>query len=407
MAANAHSNPVSPEESLRALIADPKLARLETLLAEFNLFNVLGVARSEIHHSRVIAWLLDPRGSHGLRDYFLRGFLSQAAAEAREHGIAEFTPFKVDGWKFSDTEVATERQIGSDPGRIDILMVDESDKFVCLIENKIGSGEHSKQLSRYLQSVESEYEGLMALPIYLTLDGRKPEKQQDAERWIPCAYEVVADLLKRTLDRNGSTISVDVSSFLKQYERTIRRRVLDTPSDIDRRALQIYNDHKQAIDLIIKAKPSNMFWDIVAPAVERYAPDFKNHSDNKMHLYFTTHHLDFHIGEDKPEPMFRFDFLYHDESLRLRLMASRDLQTRNRLLDMKPPTDYDHRKQNPEHNEFRMYWKELLSKKECNPFDPEMQPNVENAIQEFYDNDYWPLVNAIRKEFSLPPASPS
>ena len=32
--------------------------------------------------------------------------------------------------------------------------------------------------------------------------------------------------------------------------------------------------------------------------------------------------------------------------------------------------------------------------------------DVEQAIEEFYKNDYWPIVNAIRKEFGLQPVSP-
>ena len=182
---------------------------------------------------------------------------------------------------------------------------------------------------------------------------------------------------------------------------------MDTPSDIDRLALQIYNDHRQAIDLIIKSKPSNMLWYIIEPVVERYAPDFKNHSSDKIRLYFTSPRLDFHINENKPEPMFRFDFLYHEGSLRLRLIVARDPETRNRLFEMDPPTDYDHRGQNPDEEDFRMYWKEILSRHECNPSDPDMKPRLEKAIQEFYENDYLPLVNAIRKEFNRPPVSPN
>ena len=74
----------SPIEALQALVVDSDLERLEDLLAEFNLFDVLKIERRERQHSALLAWLLDPHGSHGLRDYFLRRFLSEAAAEARE-----------------------------------------------------------------------------------------------------------------------------------------------------------------------------------------------------------------------------------------------------------------------------------------------------------------------------------
>ena len=166
----------SQENALQTLIMDSDLERLEDLLVQFNLFDVLGIARREVQHSKFIAWLLDPYGSHGLGDYFLRGFLAQAAAYGRERGISDFTPFDVDSWKFQDIEVATERH------HIDILVIDESDGFVCLIENKIGGAEHSSQLSNYLRTVEHEYEGLTAFPIFLTPDGAEPDDDDDADR---------------------------------------------------------------------------------------------------------------------------------------------------------------------------------------------------------------------------------
>ena len=126
--------------------------------------------------------LLDPRGSHGLRDYFLRRFLSEAAAQARERGVADVTPLDVDGWKLDDIEVATERH------NIDVLLIDEADRFVCLIENKIGAGEHSGQLSRYLAEVEGRYEGFAPFPIFLTPDGAEPNSEHDAERYVPLDY---------------------------------------------------------------------------------------------------------------------------------------------------------------------------------------------------------------------------
>ena len=53
----------SQREALQDLILDSALERLEDLLADFNLFDVLGIARAEVQHSAFLAWLLDPRGS--------------------------------------------------------------------------------------------------------------------------------------------------------------------------------------------------------------------------------------------------------------------------------------------------------------------------------------------------------
>ena len=222
MAVNGEQNSISTQqEALQALILDPDLERLEDMLAEFNLFDVLGIARAELQHSAFLAWLLDPRGSHGLRDYFLRTFLAQAAREARDRGVGDITTFDVDSWKLSDVEVSTERH------RIDILIISREDRFVCLIENKIGSSELSGQLRRYLDTVVSEYEGLTPFPIYLTPDGAEPETQADAENYVPFDYGRIADLMERTVQTRVSTINSSVTAFLEQYVRTLRRHVLN------------------------------------------------------------------------------------------------------------------------------------------------------------------------------------
>ena len=64
------------QDFLEDFIADNlDLERLEDMLAEFNVFEMLGIEKNEIRHSAFLAWLLDPNGTHGLGDYFLRRFL--------------------------------------------------------------------------------------------------------------------------------------------------------------------------------------------------------------------------------------------------------------------------------------------------------------------------------------------
>ncbi len=413
---NPQQNAASPEEALQALITDPDFERLEALLTEFNPFDVLGVARSELRHSRTIAWLLNPRGSHGLRDYFLRGFLSQAATEARERGITNvpFTPTDIDGWKFSDVEVARERH------DIDILLTSESDGFICPIENKVGSDEHSNQLSRYLQTVESEYTGLAPFPIYITPDGRKPQQKQDAERWTPFSYEKVADLITQISEARRSTISASVANFLEQYDQTIRRRIVNTLSDIDKLALQIYIDHSEAIDLIIKARPSSasaMYWDIIEPAIERYAPDLKpDYHTRTMRRLFVPQLddiPDINKGERWTDSgrMVLFEFkCWGRDNMEIWLTVGPGPQeTHERLLQLAMQYGrpfFSSPKQSGDW--FYIYKKPILDRQDFNPFDPDKaRPKIEKAIKDFYDADYWPLVKAIRKEFGLSPVSPN
>ena len=95
----AYSNDMYAQEAneLERLIVDNSdLEHLEDLIAEFNIFEVLGVQTRETRHSAFLAWLLDPSGNHGLGDYFLRRFLWQVTSRARAVGMTTTTAFDVD-----------------------------------------------------------------------------------------------------------------------------------------------------------------------------------------------------------------------------------------------------------------------------------------------------------------------
>ena len=414
---NGDYNTAPPQEALQSLILDPDLERLEDLLADFNLFDVLSIARAELQHSAFLAWLLNPRASHGLRDYFLRTFLAQAAREAHDRGIGDITPFDVDSWKLSDVEVATERH------RIDILILGREDGFVCLIENKIGSGEISGQLRHYLNTVESQYEGLTPVPIFLTPDGDVPETEADAKRYVPFDYGRVADLIDRTLQTRGSTISASVTTFLEQYAGTLRRHVLNDKDNIDELANRIYDNHRAAIDLIIKAKSDRdtLGWGVLESALNQYAPDLKRDSRTKTMLRL-------YSGSWEDIPLLRegsgwtesgrlllFEIKHDGGALNLHLYIGPGPQetqkTRQRLkaiADDKRVLGVSMRRPAKLGSKWHyIYRRSILNRQDYKSFDADtVKPKVEQAVCQFYENDYWPIVNAIRKEFDLPAISP-
>jgi hypothetical protein len=65
-------------EALEALVVDNSdLERLETMLDQFNMFEAMGAVRREVRHSDFLAFLLDPRQSHGLGDAFVKRLLQR------------------------------------------------------------------------------------------------------------------------------------------------------------------------------------------------------------------------------------------------------------------------------------------------------------------------------------------
>ena len=137
----------------------------------YNVFNVLGVDNMELSHSAFLAALLNPDGSHGMQDAFLKAFIDTIA-----HGG---TKPELDT---AHAKVYTEYNIGNitetTGGRIDILITDHSETgsgkdsgHAIIIENKIWAADQPNQLVRYHNFAPE------AALLYLTLNGDEPSDQ--------------------------------------------------------------------------------------------------------------------------------------------------------------------------------------------------------------------------------------
>ena len=148
-------------DALKSFIDDNEdLERLETVLDRFNIFESLSLVRQEIRHSAFLRWLLDPTETHGLGDYWVRQFLRKVLKTYE--GIQDNVPslFDLDSWDLTQAEIRKEWH------RIDILIRDDINKFICVIENKVDSGESEGQLKRYREIVEQEFEGYSRVYVF-------------------------------------------------------------------------------------------------------------------------------------------------------------------------------------------------------------------------------------------------
>lgn len=179
----------------------------------FNVFKILGLTTNEVRtHSAFIAELLDPRGSHGCKDTFLKLFIEKLQGSIKEqtkgsnengNQILE----RIKKFICSDKckayveyhigEINEDRTVG---GRIDILLQNPN-KHEIIIENKIYAYEQENQLIRY-------YNYNTTAPIvYLTLRGEKPNSIKAGEKelvefhdYICLSYEKdILNWLKRCL----------------------------------------------------------------------------------------------------------------------------------------------------------------------------------------------------------------
>jgi hypothetical protein len=94
-------------KTLEAFVVENEdLERLEAVLGQFNIFEATGVVQQEVRHSDFLAYLLDPRGNHGLRDAFAKRLLQKALA-SNDSALA-VSPIDLDLWDLSQARVLRE-----------------------------------------------------------------------------------------------------------------------------------------------------------------------------------------------------------------------------------------------------------------------------------------------------------
>ena len=228
------------EEALREFLADIEcLDALSPWTERFNIFDILKISRTEIRHSNMLSWLLDPNENHGLGDKFLKNMFLKILKENEDKEYESFKLLLMDLYSF---RVFRERE------HIDILLVSDKEKYVIAIENKIGSSEHNHQLQRYREYLDKEYKDYKKILVFLTPDGDEPSDK----KWGILTYESILDILDKVYENNE--LQSDVDLLLKNYTDVVRRNIVE--DQLLEVCNDIYNRHTKALDLIFKFKSS-------------------------------------------------------------------------------------------------------------------------------------------------------
>lgn len=208
---------------------------------KFNVFEALGVARRELHHSSFLAFLLDPSESHGLRELFLRRFLQETVRSAPHPVISAI---ELDAIDLKDIEIRREYE------NIDIFLRDRKNRILVIVENKVGSKQHDDQLERYYVDMTERHPGHRFLGVYLTASGETSEN----DNYVSASYGMVRRLVDELLTRESVLMPPNVRSVLEQYVDLLGRRFM---ADQELRELceSIYRQHRQAIDILHDNRP--------------------------------------------------------------------------------------------------------------------------------------------------------
>lgn len=244
----------------------------------YNLFSILRIEGSELKHSALIANLLDPKGSHGCGDAFLRAFF-KIALKGTAYPFESSTPLD------SRTEHYTGPIAGDTGGRIDILV--KSSHYGLIIENKIYAGDQDKQLIRYDNYGKEIFGADGYLLVYLTLYGYDASKESTATKsaeevgYLRLSY---AEDILRWLEQ-CARLAYDkplVRESLNQYIRTIKQLTYqDMNQENIQKIIDLAVDHPEVVATLSSKR------DAIAQGIrEKYIfAELKKYADQKGWLY--------------------------------------------------------------------------------------------------------------------------
>jgi len=246
----------SKNEIENFIINNSNISNIEAHLNKFNPIRVMQMENMEIRHSAILGWLLNPMENHGLGDWFLKAFLTEALKGVSYNTSA----LEVQSVNLMDANVYVEWN------NIDIFIEVPNQKWAFIIENKIEASQSHNQLKNYRTFVEEYYKGEFKISgVFLTLYDESPDDDYSTIR-----YSNVYELIEMLLHQNKDTLSEKVYNFIGYYQETIGRKCgMDSELvDMKNLAKQIYREHKSVIDFIYEHGKSTQFQYAVSQLID-------------------------------------------------------------------------------------------------------------------------------------------
>lgn len=182
-----------------------------------SLFGTMEHGRFEVAHTRTLAWLLDPAGSHGFGDRLLRALLRKVDAPDMTLDGVIVCPEQFCG-TFG----------GDDAGRADVWvegrLADSHARWLVVIEAKVDALESTGQLARYDREIGKRPADFVRR-VFLTPDGRPPDGGNG--QWKPVSF---AELVRWFWSESSSLTDRPGYHFLRYYLAGVMRDILDLPT---------------------------------------------------------------------------------------------------------------------------------------------------------------------------------
>ena len=234
------------EDQIQEFMADPELTQLaEHLKVTSDLLDI--VELSEVQHSDMLAWCMNPAEGHGQGDAVLKDFLIAACVSSRDQSCQSRTHAFFSKWTLSKIRVTSfgsawvSRELSNvtsdgKKGRLDLCIVDPQNRIIVVIEHKRGAKLNQAQLDKYWQAVDEQIASKPAFEDYLfayvVLDKKYEDpKEEDlivedkntkmGQQWALCDYSWLTSAAQRAahqVARDNSSAQLLMAYCQKQTE---------------------------------------------------------------------------------------------------------------------------------------------------------------------------------------------
>ncbi|MFZ2891254.1 PD-(D/E)XK nuclease family protein [Sulfuricurvum sp.] len=236
--------------------------RINNHLKSTNIFEIAGMGSQEIKHSRILGWLMST--GHDIKDHFFINFLKHAITFTQEQDYG-FDDEKLQILKEYIYLSPANKSIDVrfEYKNIDILLIDEKNKFVFVVENKVFAQESSEQLAKYKNIVAADFPDYHCVGIFLTIDGSLPDEastdgNDNLQFYLVAWYEKIYIILQSILENENFSFSIESRLIVEHYVDLLLRRDIVTNNEIKMICEKIWinPDYKEALEILFANRPS-------------------------------------------------------------------------------------------------------------------------------------------------------
>jgi hypothetical protein len=256
------------------------LAEVNNNLMDFNILEITGMGHQETKHSNILGWLFDD-SEHNLEYKILDEFLKKVILKNNDND-------KIENLKeYIYLSVKSNLQIYREKENIDLLVVDENNKVIITIENKVFAserkdGDDGGQLNKYKTIINNKYDdSYKKFFIFLTINLEEPSKGN----WIKANHQMITDIIEKQV-KDNQDLSDKTKIIFNSYVDLLKRRNIVEDKELKHLCDKIWNnqEYSNALEILFNYKPNKR--NMIIEVLDNMGIIYEEKSNNGSYNFF-------------------------------------------------------------------------------------------------------------------------